>query len=204
MANQLSQFEDILLPPVILAGLYSQSLVVIDKVSKETKNNGDAGTFKILAKENLEISNSESISDKILKEDTVNLGLYSLGNFEKNILVLVNDKTSLHLADPELELLGKMLQALKLSFADIAILNIATQECHWEMIYKQLPTKRVVLFGVEPTDIKIPVRFPHFRVQRWSEISFLYSPALAEINSPSENQVIYKKELWKALQEMFS
>ena len=119
-------------------------------------------------------------------------------------MVFVSDKNSLHLSDAELELLGKMLQAIKLSFADIAIINIANQTCKWEIVQGILPAKQVILFGVEPTSIQIPVRFPDFRVQKWNGISFLFSPSLAQINHPSPNQVMYKKELWKALQEMFA
>ena len=205
MANQSSQFEDILLPPVILAGLFSHSLVIIDRVNIEKEHISDpppfskqAANFDLLPKEKKEESN---VYLPIAEQSSP---LITLGDFRKNILVLVKDNTSVHLADAELELLGKMLQALKLSIAEIAILNIAKQACQWEKIHKQLPPKQVLLFGVDPADIQIPVRFPHFRVQDWNDISFLFSPALVEINKTSENQVHYKKELWKALQQIFS
>lgn len=204
MAHQSSQFEQISLAPVILAELFSQSLVIIDKVSKETpalpnkipETNYPTQSIPALS----DVFIFQTPEENMVKEITVN----RLGDFNKNVLVLVNDNKSLHLADAELELLGKMLQAIKLSFADIAIVNVANQGCTWENVHKQLPPKQVILFGVDPARVNMPVRFPDFRVQQWSGISFLFSPALAEINQPSANQVLYKKELWRALQEMFS
>jgi hypothetical protein len=203
MANQSSQFENILLPPVILAGLFSQSLVIIDQVESK------AGTKPVLSSSNTaepyltQVENIIEIAEPRLSIQPDKLTVNKLGDFNKQVLVFVDDKTSLHLADAELELLGKMLQAIKLSFADIAIINLANQDCKWEFVQTQLPAKQVILFGVEPTSIRIPVRFPHFRVQEWDGISFLFSPALSEINQPSANQVMLKKELWKALREMF-
>jgi hypothetical protein len=203
MANQSSQFENILLPPVILAGLYSQSLVVIDHVASKPGSTA----LKTVKEAEPSLNQVESHIDKTetaFSYPDEKLLLNKLGDFKKQVLVFVDDKTSLHLADAELELLGKMLQAIKLSFADIAIINVADQDCPWESVQTQLPAKQVILFGVEPTNIRIPVRFPHFRVQKWNGISFLFSPALADINQPTANQVMYKKELWKALQEMFT
>jgi hypothetical protein len=203
MANQSSQFENILLPPVILAGLYSHSLVLIDHVAREMDLKP---VFKTaIENESLqnEIEDFAEVAEPLPSYKSGEFLVNKLGDFNKQILVFVDDNTSLHLADTELELLGKMLQAIKLSFADIAIINIARQECRWDLVQQQMPARQVILFGVDPTGIQIPVRFPHFRVQQWNGIGFLFSPSLAEINQPSANQVTYKKELWKALQEMF-
>ena len=200
MTNQSSQFDNILLPPVILAGLYSRSLVIIDNVTDGSKTfpfqNPDLDLSNSYPKNTTEFAESEPVYESVFS-------LNKLGDFNKQVLVFVSDKNSLHLPDAELELLGKMLQAIKLSLADIAIVNVANQTCNWEMIQTILPAKQVILFGVDPTSIQIPVRFPDFRIQKWNGIAFLYSPSLAQINKPSTNQVMYKKELWKALQEMF-
>jgi len=206
MDHQSSQFEEILLPPVILAGLYSNSLVMIE----------EPGLKPLERKKNVLAVDEDSFLPSIAIEKQVEepsasasfLGnnpgrINCLGDFRKNILVFVTDPHSVHLSDNELDLLGKMLQALKLSLADIAVVNTCHQSIKWPQVIHNLPAKQVIFFGVDPSLIDVPIRFPHFRVQQWNNTSFLYSPSLVTINTPSAEQTTLKKDLWKALQEMF-
>jgi hypothetical protein len=208
MSHHSSQFDNILLPPGILAGMFSQSLVVIEKHQLTKTNQAPAEKAQPFK------------GSSILKESTVNTAIAdesaqvyvqeknekisSLGDFARNILVLVNDPDHIYLGEAELDTLGKMLQALQFSFADIAIVNAAHQKTNWQILQQQFAAKKVVLFGVEPADIQIPVRFPHFRVQNWSNIHFLFSPSLAEINRETPTQKQTKMALWTAIKQLFA
>jgi hypothetical protein len=204
MQNQSSQFEEILLPPVMLAGLYGQSLVVIEE--EQIKSEGRKYADYVLSEANVTGASfvAEEPANSIVKDINPPQKTSWLGNFERQILILVTDNHSLHLSDSELELLSKMLQAARLSLGDIALINTAKQTINWDKVINELPAKTVIFFGVEPSSIGVPMRFPHFRVHRWNEVTFLYSPSLATINQPSEDQTKLKKELWKALQETFN
>lgn len=187
----------------MLAGLYSQSLVVLaDEAIKPAAIKYDHG---VLAEVDPAIPIMAEPAPLIVPEEKIDatLKISRLGNFEKQVLVFVTDNISLHLADPELELLSKMLQAVKLSLADIALINTAKQSISWNEVINDMPAKAVILFGVEPSSIGIPMRLPHFRVHRWNDASFVHSPSLADINAPSPDQTKWKKDLWKALQEVF-
>ena len=209
MQHQSSHFEEILLPPVILAGLYPNTLVVIKEPGltkeKPLKNHVFPAAEEAKILENI-AAPKEAVepSAASLLEPMMQNHLTWLGDFNKNILVLVNDDTSVHLADSELELLGKMLQALKLSLADIAVVNAGRQNVSWPGLSSQLAASHIIFFGVDPSSIQVPIRLPHFRVHKWSNAAFLYSPSLASINTVSTEQNTLKKELWKALQELFA
>lgn len=206
MSRQSLHFEEILLPPVILAGLYSNSLVVIDKPVIPAKTSRE-DIVNVLPVPGIDAPAKPTITvaePQVDYELTANENIGKLGDFNRQILVLVNDSSSLHLAEAELETLGKMIQALKLSFADIAIVNTAHQKINWQTLQNQLPARQVILFGVEPADIQIPIRLPHFRVQTWSNIRFLYSPSLAEITMVRPEQQQLKMSLWTAIKELFA
>lgn len=126
-----------------------------------------------------------------------------LGSFNKKIMILVNDPTAVHLAENELALLTKMLEALKLSIADVALVNTARHAGNMAELLLALPATTVLLFGVEPFSMNIPMRFPYFQIQRWNDQVYVYSPSLLQLNTPSPDQVSHKKSLWITLQEVF-
>ena len=206
MRNQSSHFEEILLPPIILAGLYANNLVIIEPSSSSLKKEDkeiitpESKTYLPSVGIVMQVAESRELS---LKEPGIENVISWFGGFKKNILVVVSDEHSVHVGDNELELLSKMLGALKLSVADIAIVNCCKNNISWPSLIEELPAKQVIFFGVDPLSIDVPIRLPHFRVHRWNDTGFLYSPSLATINTLSAEQTTLKKELWKALQELF-
>ncbi len=119
-----------------------------------------------------------------------------LGKNEQQILIVVNNSKVVHLPDNELAFLTGILGACKLSLADVAIVNLNN---HTDAGYKQLTTefksKKVFLFGIEPATFDLPMNFPHYQVQAFTGISFLYAPALKEL----ENDKAEKMKLWGCL-----
>jgi hypothetical protein len=126
-----------------------------------------------------------------------------LGKFSKQVLVVVKDPSALHINDKDLELLGKIIGAVKLSMADIALVNAATHSLEYYALQQKLPASVAFYFGIAPVEIGAPLSFPQFQVQKWNNTTFLYAPSLAELNEPTANAVALKKELWAALKKIF-
>ena len=123
-----------------------------------------------------------------------------LGNNEKNILIVVNYDSTVHLPDEELRFLTNMLAACKLSLGDVAIVN---RNNYKEIGYKDFLThfkcRIVFLLGVEPIVFGLPVSFPFFQVQSVANCTFLYTPALEENRSDN----LLKSKLWVSLRNIF-
>ena len=122
-----------------------------------------------------------------------------LGDNNKNILVLVNEATAKYLPEKQLNFLVSVLTACQLSLADTAIVNVAGKNTDYETITAKLKAKVVLLFNVPPIDIRLPLDFPFFQVQKFREQTYVYSPSLAEV----EKDVQMKKQLWAALKKAF-
>lgn len=136
------------------------------------------------------------------KEEPVSTpGWKSLGENQKNILVIVHYPDAVHLPDAALDLLTTMLAACKIGLADVAIVNLHN---HPEATYKELTTffksKIVFLFDVEPSAFGLPMNFPHYQLQAFANATFLYSPSLSEL----ENDKVQKSKLWVCLKRLFN
>jgi len=127
-----------------------------------------------------------------------------LGNFSKKVLVVVEDPTALHLNDADYQLLAKILGAVKLSMADIALVNRAVQKLEYNILNAQLPAAVALYFGLQPYEIGAPLKFPAFQVQAWNHTTFLYAPPLGQLNQNTPEAVALKKQLWDALKKIFS
>ena len=123
-----------------------------------------------------------------------------LGKNEKKILIMVANAEVPFLPDTELSLLTNILSACKLSLADIAIINSYNIE-HTELqnSVQQLEAKSVILFGIDPLSIGLPLNFPQFQLQQFDKRIYLYSPALSEL----EQDKSLKTRLWICLKELF-
>jgi hypothetical protein len=123
-----------------------------------------------------------------------------LGRNKKNILLLVNYSDVPYIPDKQLEFLTGILSACKLTLEDVALVNLhhhagsSFTECA-----NQIPCKTVLLFGTEPTSFGLPISFPPFQVQPFADYTFLYIPALEEI----ETDKLLKSKLWVCLKRIF-
>jgi len=123
-----------------------------------------------------------------------------LGDNKKNILIAVDYADVVFLPDEELSFLTKLLAACKLSLADVAIVN---RNNHKEKNYKELvltfKSRIVFLFGIEPASFGLPVSFPHFQIQPFSNATFLFAPTLDQCNKDA----LLKSKLWVCLRRIF-
>lgn len=169
--------NNIELPNQLVTELYSSSLVSdIDG----TKNTAVSATT---------VPTSEDIAWK------------SLGDNQQNILIVVKNNNAVYLPDNELSFLTGILSACKLSLADVAIINLANYP---NALYKELTgfykSKIVLLFDVEPSQFGLPMSFPHYQIQPFTNNSFLFSPSLESL----ENNKLEKGKLWTSLKRLFN
>lgn len=122
-----------------------------------------------------------------------------LGNNHKNIVVVVSHQSVPFLPDEELKFFTNVLAACKLSIADIAIVNFPRLE---EAALKNnlaSKAKTVLLFGVDPLSIGLPINFPQFQLQQFDKRTYLHAPGLTDI----ENNKALKSKLWNTLKVLF-
>lgn len=122
-----------------------------------------------------------------------------LGNNRKNILVIVSYTDVPYLPDEDLLFLTNILAACKLSAADIGIIN------HHQVDRKELQNMIlseaavVLLFGVEPLAIDLPINFPTFQLQKFAGKTYLHAPTLQHL----ERDKTAKQKLWNSLKQLF-
>ena len=123
-----------------------------------------------------------------------------LGKNARKILLLVNNEKAPFLLDDELAFLTNILSACRLGLADVAIVNIhPLQETEIEGAVLDLEARNVILFGIEPLSIGLPIRFPQFQLQPFNNRTYLYSPTLQELERNKEQ----KLKLWNSLKTLF-
>ncbi|HZH01155.1 MAG TPA: hypothetical protein VEY32_08735 [Flavisolibacter sp.] len=123
-----------------------------------------------------------------------------LGNNEKQVLIVVNNQDAAFLTDEELAFLTKVLGACGLCMADVAIINWNNLfPKNYKSIIQDLSSKTVLLFDIDADTFGLPIRFPHFQIQRFDQCTYLQVPSLSQI----EQDVITKKELWTSLKTLF-
>jgi hypothetical protein len=126
------------------------------------------------------------------------VSLRYLGNNQRNILIIVANDTAPFLPDAELAFLTSVLSACKLSLADVAIINTHSLPSA-EGIAERVECKNVLLFGIEPLAIGLPIHFPHFQLQQFNKRTYLAAPLLNQI----ENDKAVKLQLWNSLKALF-
>ncbi len=123
-----------------------------------------------------------------------------LGNNAKQIGVIVNDDDAVYLKEDELSFLLGILSACKLSMADIALINVAKNNIKYTAIKEEVDAKIVLLFGVTPINIDLPLDFPHYQIQKYNEQQYLHAPLLKQLMINKEE----KTKLWNTLKILFS
>jgi hypothetical protein len=172
------------LPAVAIVELYRNSLV------------GEAG---VIATEPLVTKASpEQVSSEMQSKDEPTWR--SLGDNQKQILIVLKSGDSLHLPDHELQFLAGILGACKLSIADVAIVNIEQQAAGYQELTRYFNSRIVLLFDIEPADFGLPMNFPHYQIQAFANNSFLYSPSLRSL----EHDKVEKSKLWVSLKRLFN
>jgi hypothetical protein len=175
--------NNIQLNPSLLADMYRTSLVETNVSQRsEEKKYAPAAIEKTLAK------------------DTKAVRWKYLGEYKKNILIIVRYNGVPYLPDEQLNFLTSVLGACKLNLADVAIFNTAHAP---SALYKELQEKFksnfTILLGLTPEEFEMPLSFPEFQVQSFNNCTFLYAPVLEVL----ETDKVLKSKLWVCLKKMF-
>ena len=126
-----------------------------------------------------------------------------LGNNRRQITVLVQSPGVAFLPDDQLSFLTKMLEACKMNVGDVAIVNLANAAVTITALKQQLQPKVILLFGMEPVAIKLPMNFPWFKIQTYDECTYLCAPSLEELVLPGDESKLLKSKLWMCLKTLF-
>lgn len=124
-----------------------------------------------------------------------------LGENKKNNLVILRYQHVIHLPDKQLSFLTKLLSACNLSLGDVAIINFHHYDAsQLNEIINFFKPKTTLLFGIDPIEIGMPMKFPEFQVQHYRDIKFVSSPSLETI----EPDKSLKGNLWIALKKIYN
>lgn len=146
----------------------------------------------------VEISLSDKTGEKATNQPVG--GIKFLGENKKNILVMVNYPIAGYLPDEQLNFLSAILNACKVSLADVAIVNQHNSPTmEFEKLAMQFMPKTILLFSIDLNLLQLHFRFPPFQVQQLNNCTYLLSPSLEDLSTDKD----LKSKLWNCLQRIF-
>ncbi len=150
-----------------------------------------------LYKNSLSDIDNQDIESSPLKTD----GLNYLGKNQKNILLIVDEKSAVFLPDDSLTFLIDILSACKLSLSDTALINVfEKKEINYKLLNEEFKPNIILFFGIEPAALEFPLQFPLYQLQNYNNQIYLSVPSLNELKSDIEK----KKQFWASLKKLFS
>ena len=90
-----------------------------------------------------------------------------------------------------------------MNIGDVAIVNHAAAAVNITALRDQLQPSVVILFGLEPTTIRLPINFPVFKVQPYDQCTYLSAPPLEQLVQNSDESKLLKSKLWVCLKTLF-
>ena len=209
-------FKNIQLPGVVLSALYKDLVVADEKASPngvfEKPNPGvkRAG----ISNQNKEIEQAPDTKgtekqspgkvEKSALKNPETSAYKILGNNQRKVTVIVNYPQEAFIPEEDLQVLTKMLGACKLNLGDIALINNATLTAEIEKIKDQLQPEKVLLFGVSPSEIGLPISFPEYKQQNYAGTVFVSAPSITRMNGETDENKLIKRKLWQCLKPLFT
>jgi hypothetical protein len=216
--------KNVILPDILIAELYKNVFIINETVARSREEEVSNQTSEVKSQKpevgyGSEIASSESEAHTLdapvgdteagtgVLHDTMgkepgSKAVKFLGNNLKNVLIVVRHSEDVFLPEKHLEFLTRLLAACKLNIGDIAIVNDGYTSVDIHSLQQQLKPKKVILFGIEPTEIKLPLNFPNFKVQNYADSVYLSVPSLDILNHTTEDKLL-KTKLWVCLMSMF-
>jgi hypothetical protein len=189
------QEQKTILPASVLVSLYKDTLVLPDGEKKAEKvQNKDENT----ASDTTLVPPAET--PKVKKSTGP---LKHLGDHHKKILVIVNDPHSVYLNEADFILLTSILNACKLTIADIALVNIGNQETSLHQILETLPSTLIMCFDIASNDLKIKLPNTLYKVNELGDSRLFFSKALSTMQGTGVEAKQEKGTLWILLKKLF-
>ena len=183
--------EKTILSNAVLANLYKDSLVVIDHRPQNTPTIKDV---------NPQIASSKA---EAIPETKWEGPIKSLGEHNKKITVIVNDPHSVHLNEMDFILLTSILNACRLTIADIALINLGKQPVGLHQILQEYPSTLVISFAVDATQLKVKLPNTLYKVSQLGDSHILFSNALSTMQGTGIEAKQEKAKLWTVLKKIF-
>jgi hypothetical protein len=172
------------LPAFVLSELFSNSLVYTgEKMIND------------ITRENITLTT---------KREIASMQKMYLGNYQKEIIVLVNDINNTYLSDGGLEFLSGILSACKLNLADIALINFNRTPVDFNQLKKDMRPRYLLSFGINALQMQLPFAMPDYQVQHYADCTIVCAPALEQLNQTTPEIKAEKTKLWKSLQKLFN
>lgn len=210
-----------ILPASVLISLYKDTLVLPELEKKEPKimNPGKVIEPLVLTtppKDTIKETLVEIEVPTTLKQPTTpveipdfiaNAGttrnLKFIGEHLKKVAVIIKDDLAVHLNETDFQLLTSILNACKLTIADIALINVAQQKISLHEILEQLPSKLVIIFEVTSTELKIKLPTTLYKPIQLGETYLLFSNSLSIMQGKDDFAKVEKLKLWTVLKQLF-
>ena len=125
----------------------------------------------------------------------------TLGDNNKRVIIVVENEEVLYLPDDELNFLLGILSACKLTMQDVAIINISKNKAvTYKAMQLELKAEKIILFGVSPAQIELPLEFPLYQIQQYNKQTYITAAILSTI----KNDKAEKTKLWNCLKQIFA
>lgn len=195
------------LPEPVIAGLYKELVLPDKKIgAAESKKTGpDVFTDEATVAQPASAAADQRlpVADHQPAAASPDPAYSFLGGNLKKIILLQSSPDAPFLPEPHLVFLTKMLEACKMNLTDVAILNHFTRAVTISSLKAQLNPATIILFGLNPTEIKLPFTIPAFKIQEYDHCRYLCSPALHTLNQDTEEGKLLKSKLWLCLRKLF-
>ena len=149
------------------------------------------------------VCTGENLRDAVMHEELPKQENNYLGNYERKIIVLVNDSRNMYLSDEELEFLTGILNACKLNLTHIALINLNNNPAVFNQLRKKMLAEYILMFGVNTLQIQLPFTMPEYQVQQYDNCKIVTAPSLTDLNKKTSQAKSEKTKLWKSLQNIF-
>lgn len=126
-----------------------------------------------------------------------------MGENHRQIVWMIQQPGTVTPDESAVAFIQKMLEACKMELGDIALINIAHQPLTMDLVKKELHPAQVILFGVNPEQIGLPILFPEFKLQAYDNTTYLLVPDLTLLNQSNETGKLLKSKLWVCLRQLF-
>jgi|GEM_PF-5628780 len=185
----MAEFEKIQLSPTLLHTLYANSLVLLENDAIHA------------VKENIALPTENVIP---MDEPEPNGKIVFEGGNEKQVVIIVNDERNKILEKTSIDMLLKIVKACKLSFQDIALVNIAAQQVNFTSIRNEFTPKVALFFGVDAAAVGLSFAIPPYKKFEHNQCKFLFAENLNAFKENSDEARNSKTQLWATLQEIFN
>lgn len=188
-----------ILPAAVLVSLFKDSLVLPEKKIL-TKENEETAIITAIGKEAIATT---AVNETVNEQKVAPTPIKYLGDHLKKILVIVNDPEAVYLNETDLGLLSSILNACKLTLADIALMNVAQQPLSMHEILTTLPSQLVLVFELNSTQLKIKLPTTLYKPIVLGDTHILFSSSLKSMQGMDQAAKMEKSKLWNALKLLF-